>query len=83
MSDEPMTEAKFRQMLGEFAMDVTDAIARLEVQVFNLSQALAEKDHGIDTVRAACVWAGPNLASFAGEHHPYDALMQAYKARAH
>lgn len=80
---EPMTEATFRQMLGEFARDVTDAVARLEAQVFNLSQALAEKEHGIDTVRSACQWAGANLASFAGEHHPYDALMQAYKARQH
>ncbi len=55
-------------------------LAEMDVTILNLSQALAEKDHGEDTVKSACEWAGPRLQTFAAYRHPYEALVQTYKA---
>ncbi len=75
-----MSEAQCRDMLAQFARDIAEAMQRLEVQVLNLSQALAEKEHGTAAVKAACQWAGDSLGNYAAEAHPYDVLMQTYKA---
>jgi hypothetical protein len=75
-----VTQDEFKAVLGSFAKAFDDRLTEMEGQVLSLSQALAEKEHGTEAVRAACKWAGPRLQEYAAEHHPYDALMQAYLA---
>jgi hypothetical protein len=55
-------------------------LAQLENALLNLSQVLAEKEHGVETVRAACAAAGADLGKFASDPHPYDSVVQWHQA---
>jgi hypothetical protein len=68
------------------AMSNRDRIARLEKciaylenRIFDLSQTLAEKEHGRDVVKAAVLEAQKQsglMETFARSPHPFDELMQ-------
>ncbi len=56
-------------------------LVQLENALLNLSQVLAEKEHGAETVRAACQAAGAELGKFAQDPHPYDSVVQWHQTR--
>lgn len=65
---EPTQEQQAIMMLGR-------RIEWLENALLNLSQALAEKEHGPEAVHAAQVAAGEQLHKFMQDPHPYDSLV--------
>lgn len=65
---EPTQEQQAIMILGR-------RIEFLENALLNLSQALAEKEHGPEAVQAAQIAAGESLHKFMQDPHPYDSLV--------
>jgi prefoldin subunit 5 len=76
VAQEELEEIKAALMLLDGRMEA------LRNRVLFLSQALAEKEHGAEAVRAAAEAAGDLLPRFANDWHPYDSLMDWHKQKA-
>jgi len=70
-----MTDAQRIQRLEAIVM-------KLDSRIYDLSQALAEKEHGADAVANAITLASSQpglMETFANTPHPFDELMQWFK----